>query len=229
MSQKPIMLHQSKVLSFLQKLCGFENIYPFYDVKKHQWEFLNNESEKLAIVNLPLLWPSASTSCKDYIDTSFQPYSNYSIIMAQAGQACLGYVENNQLIKHKVIRKYMVRKKQGKSQLSYLKTKGKSRAGSRIRLDNSEAFFEEIHQVFKDWQIDIKSEVILYNMPPAIWGYLFNIPDILTIKKEDNRWRKVGFNFEKPGFEDLKKVIKQTQWVQLHVFDAALLNHLPQA
>ncbi|MEO1451203.1 MAG: hypothetical protein AAFV07_16855 [Bacteroidota bacterium] len=45
----------------------------------------------------------------------------------------------------------MKRHKRGKAQISYLNTRGKSKAGSRIRLANTVAFFEEINERLQDW------------------------------------------------------------------------------
>ncbi|MEL7006131.1 MAG: hypothetical protein AAFN93_25900, partial [Bacteroidota bacterium] len=62
---------------------------------------------------------------------------NYVLLLIQAGSAALGFFENDINLDHKVFKSYMVRKKQGKSQLKYLNAKGKSRAGSRVRLANT--------------------------------------------------------------------------------------------
>ena len=45
----------------------------------------------------------------------------------------------------------MVRKKRGVSQIKHLKTKGKSRAGSRVRLAETEEFFENINGRLQDY------------------------------------------------------------------------------
>src|SRR5690606_20973815 len=71
--------------------------------------------------------------------------SNYVLLMIRSGIASVGYFEDGNNMDHKVFRAYMVRKKQGMSQIKYLKTKGKSRAGSRVRLAETVAFFEEIN------------------------------------------------------------------------------------
>ncbi|MEM8895691.1 MAG: hypothetical protein AAGC88_14000, partial [Bacteroidota bacterium] len=68
--------------------------------------------------------------------------SNYLLLLIQTGHAAIGYFEGGENKAHKVFKSYLVRKKQGISQLKYLKTKGKSKAGSRVRLGNAVDFFE---------------------------------------------------------------------------------------
>src|SRR5687767_1115631 len=62
----------------------------------------------------------------------------YVILLVQSGSCAVGYFENGINLDHKVFRAYMVRKKRGVSQIKHLKTKGKSRAGSRVRLAETE-------------------------------------------------------------------------------------------
>lgn len=70
---------------------------------------------------------------------------NILIILIKAGIGSVGFFENGEISSHKVFRAYMVRKKQGKSQVKHLKTKGKSRAGSRVRLQQTFEFFDNIN------------------------------------------------------------------------------------
>jgi hypothetical protein len=59
----------------------------------------------------------------------------------QAGHSALAYFEDGEMRHHKVIKKYMVRGN-GKAQVGYLQTRGKSKAGSRIRLANTVSFLK---------------------------------------------------------------------------------------
>ena len=130
----------------------------------------------------------------------------YTIILVQAGAAALGYVEDDEMVHHKVIRKYMVRQKQGKSQLKYLKSKGKSRLGSRIRLKNSIAFFEEINRTLIDWEVATKSDTLLLFLPVNLKHLFFsaNIPP--PFDRKDSRIRKVPLDIRLPNFKELSHV-----------------------
>ena len=70
----------------------------------------------------------------------------YLMLLVQTGSSAIGVFEGEECLEHKVLSAYMVRKKQGKSQIKHLKTKGKSRAGSRVRLAKTLEFFELINE-----------------------------------------------------------------------------------
>ncbi|MHA1228785.1 MAG: hypothetical protein ACTSPV_18835, partial [Candidatus Hodarchaeales archaeon] len=79
----------------------------------------------------------------------------YLILHIRAGRAALASINNSEIINHKVINKYMVRKKQGKAQYSYLTLKGKARGGAKLRLERTKEFFQEINQKLTDWREEI--------------------------------------------------------------------------
>ena len=57
-----------------------------------------------------------------------------AVVRIRAGSATTGYFDNGVMLDHKVFRAYMVRQKQGKSQIKDLKRKGKTKAGARVGL-----------------------------------------------------------------------------------------------
>ena len=70
----------------------------------------------------------------------------YLMLLVQSGSASVGVFQHEKCLSHKVFSSYMVRKKQGKSQIKHLKTKGKSRAGSRIRLASGAEMFDNVNE-----------------------------------------------------------------------------------
>ena len=92
---------------------------------------LNKNNEESLYFKLPPLFPEPETSepLLDYIKKVPRTPPTYTLYLIQAGAADFGCFEKAEVIKHKTLTKYMVRKKQGKSQLTYLRQKGKSRAG----------------------------------------------------------------------------------------------------
>ena len=105
-----------------------------------------HQDEKIADFRLPLPLTNIDTTLTEYLQYFPQEMPNYVIYMIQAGHCAMAYVEEGQVIEHKTIKTYMVRKKQGKNQLKHLESKGKSKAGSRIRLTNTVHFFEDINE-----------------------------------------------------------------------------------
>ncbi|MBK6267382.1 hypothetical protein JKA74_20230 [Marivirga sp. S37H4] len=181
---------------------GFQKAFPStYDFSKHRFIFqINNELEFYFRLPLPFQL--------DYLnqDTNPEDWSNpYIITIIQSGSAALAYCEGLQIIEHKVFKAYMVRKKQGKSQIKYLKTKGKSKAGSRVRLSNTAHFFEEIVEKMGDWLNYYEVERIALSLNKTLYPYFFN-KDNDILDKKDERIFKIPKHIEEPSFENLIKI-----------------------
>lgn len=134
--------------------------------------------------------------------------ANYVLILIRSGIASVGYFENGENINHKVFRAYMVRKKQGKSQIKYLKTKGKSRAGSRVRLAESLEFFEEINQklskLFQEYHVDRIGLSCPVTLIPYFFGSIIPTP----FEKNDIRIMKIPKHVQNPTYESLMETNK---------------------
>lgn len=63
------------------------------------------------------------------------PMGRQLVVLIQAGSTALGLWDDGELVAHKVIKTYVVRGR-GKAQPKHLETRGKSRYGSRLRLQN---------------------------------------------------------------------------------------------
>ena len=138
---------------------------------------------------------------------AFEETPNYLIILIEAGQAALGNFEEGQIDSHKVIRKYMVRAKQGKVQLSHLKTKGKSKLGSRIRLAQSKEFFEDINEKLIEWEVE-EVDLIFYRSSIQLWNGLFEANNEPPFEKRDDRLRKIPKDLPTPTYELLLEMNK---------------------
>ena len=178
----------------------------------------NREGEKILDFRLPLTFPTLpkkddeedSLCISDYSDKiPFLPQP-YLLILIQAGAASLGYFEEGELVYHKVITAYMVRKKQGKAQIKHLQTKGKSRLGSRIRLQNTVLFFEKINAKLKEWHqksaIFDKVERIGQSGSPDLWHLFYTSKEEAPFQKDDVRLRKIPLTVHIPNFEELQRV-----------------------
>jgi hypothetical protein len=112
---------------------------------------------------------------------------NLILILVKAGTASVGFFENREVSSHKVFRAYMVRKKQGKSQIKYLKTKGKSRAGSRVRLQESLEFFEKINSRLRELEAYRQIDRVAVSCSKTLWPYLFSEVNKPPFEKKDPR------------------------------------------
>ncbi len=114
-----------------------------YDHEKHRVTILDEAGNDAVNFRLPIVLPRPDERSAPVFENV-----HYVILLIQSGSCAMGYFEDGFNLEHKVFRSYMVRKKQGKSQIKYLKTKGKSRAGSRVRLAETLEFFENINDLF---------------------------------------------------------------------------------
>ncbi|SHM86167.1 hypothetical protein SAMN04488057_104121 [Cyclobacterium lianum] len=172
-----------------------------YDSDRHKI-ILEKDGRKVASVRLAL-----SVSYSPESGTVKPVEKNHVLCMVKAGMAAIGYFENGQNISHKVFRAYMVRKKQGKSQIKHLKTKGKSRAGSRIRLAESEKFFEQINSRLTAYLNTYHIDYIGYACSKTLWPFLFKA----NLKDHKQLLYKIPIHVQQPSYERLLSINKRLQ------------------
>lgn len=101
--------------------------------------------------------PEATRSVSDYLDQLSDELGLQAALLIRAGVSVLGIWREEELLAHKVIKKYVVRGK-GRAQPTHLKTRGKSRYGSRLRLQGARALLEETNQRLLDWRREYGKE-----------------------------------------------------------------------
>ncbi len=129
----------------------------------------------------------------------------YLILLIQAGHAALGYVQEGELVLHKVITRYMVRGN-GRAQIGYLKTRGKSKAGSRVRLSQSLDFIEAINEKIEEWAVLDDCEFIFHSASIQLWQMLFSSKVPCPFDKKDPRLRSIALDVQVPNLEELHRV-----------------------
>lgn len=128
----------------------------------------------------------------------------YALI--QSGSAAVGLSVNQKLVKHKALGAYMSRKKQGKSQIKYLKTRGKSKAGSRVRLANTLTFFEHINEKLGDYITEKEPHFIALSCSRILLPYLFESKVRCPFDRKDHRLYKIPKDIEPPNLKVLEHV-----------------------
>lgn len=151
-----------------------------YEAKKHQVRI--ETPTGAAFLRLPLHVKVDTTTWSIQ-----EELINTVVILLEAGQAATGYFEDDENLHHKVFRAYMVRKKQGKSQIKYLKTKGKSRAGSRVRLAETESFFVEINQQLQHYFSTYRIDRIAVSLSKTLLPFFFQSETPPPFQKDDPR------------------------------------------
>lgn len=128
------------------------------------------------------------------------------LLLVQAGASALGMWIDDELVRHKVIKKYVVRAK-GRAQTLHLKTRGKSRYGSRLRLQNARAQLEDTNEKLGEWVDELGDpERIVVSCPVRTWPELFAVDPPPPFEKNDPRLRRAGLDVRIPSFEELLRV-----------------------
>ncbi len=180
-----------------------EGLQGTFEDAKHQWVISDSDSW-LAKVSLP--WNmQASTSGILSVKDDF----HLALVMIRAGIAVTGYFHNGEMLDHKVFRAYMVRQKQGKSQIKYLKTKGKSRAGSRVRLGETEEFFREINNRLLSYDKEYPIDTWGISCAKTLLPYFFSSEPAPPFSKNQANLFSIPFHVQHPGLETLELMHKK--------------------
>lgn len=202
-----------KLIDFLYQIDKSSELHGNYNSDKNKIYLLNDSGDKEITIHLPWLLPSFDSIIQllTFLETKSYRNVHYLIILIQAGYGALGKCETGKLIEHRLIRKYMVRKKQGKAQITYLHKKGKSRAGSRIRLAQTIQFFEELNQQINNWIEQISQDRLLISCSPRLWGLLFKSKIKPEFEKKDKRLFKIPVDVKIPDYNELLRIHKLAQ------------------
>lgn len=169
-----------------------------YDTIKHKI-FIYHQACRLGDVRLPM----TAVYAPEKAGIKWEE-KNHILCMVKAGMAAVGYFENGINISHKVFRAYMVRKKQGKSQIKYLKTKGKSRAGSRVRLGESEIFFNQINERISNYLDTYPIDYIGYSCSKTLWPFLFKPGS--TLQNNKHLLYKIPVHIQQPTYDRMLEI-----------------------
>ena len=164
-----------------------------YDEEKHRWDIFRTVNGAGA----QLRWPIHYQPGEGLVDR------RYLMVLIQSGSAAVGVFENDVCLSHKVFSAYMVRKKQGKSQIKHLKTKGKSRAGSRVRLAKTLEFFENVNTRLQDHCAAYDFDRITISCSKILLPYWFGSKVPVPFEKKDPRLYRIPKHLHQPNYEVL--------------------------
>lgn len=187
-----------------------------YDHEKHRLILYDTAQNEQLYFRLPITIPFSAAK-----NWALSTEVNYVILLIQSGNCALGFFEDGENLNHKVFRSYMVRKKQGKSQIKYLKTKGKSRAGSRVRLGETVEFFENINERLQAYFEDYGHiDRIAISCSKTLIPYLYNSKVATPFDKNDPRLYKIPKHVHTPIYEVLLDINRFLQRGEL-IYEAS--------
>lgn len=208
------ILDDEWAVSFFNFLKSKEFDFTYFP-KKRKIKFFNDSGEETFSIRLSthLRFDSQKN------ELLMEEFSNCLLILIRSGIGSVGFVQNGDLLHHKVFRAYMVRKKQGKSQVKYLKTKGKSRAGSRIRLNATLEFFEDISKRVNEHLENYAVDLIGLSCSETLIPYFFNDNKSLNLYKRDSRIFKIPKHIGSPTLETLYSVKEFVEKNELFIME----------
>lgn len=130
-------------------------------------------------IRVPVVFP-IPTGCveiEDYRAELPEQPGLHTVVLLQAGAAALGAFSGGEELRTKSLKKYVVRG-HGKAQATHLSTRGKSRYGSRIRLQNARNLLIEVNRKLLEWFTELgPPEHVFYSCPVRMW------PELLSAKE----------------------------------------------
>ncbi|MAG55515.1 MAG: hypothetical protein CMJ83_04415 [Planctomycetes bacterium] len=127
------------------------------------------------------------------------------VLLLQAGASAMGYWRDDALIRHKCLKRYVVRG-QGRAQPLHAKTRGKSRYGSRLRLQNAKRQLEETNLKLREWWSEEgEPDRIFFSVPVRTWPELNAATPSPPFPRDDARLVKIPRDVHVPNFEELAR------------------------
>jgi len=160
---------------------------------------------------LPLAAPRARASepVGDYAERLEARDEVQVVLLLQAGAMAFGCWRGAELMQHKAVRKYVVRGN-GKSQATHLKTRGKSRYGSRLRLQNWKSLLRETNERLADCEAQFGPfDQIFHAVPVRVWPELFAVEPAPVFGRDDERLRRLPLHVHRPDHAELLRVRRQ--------------------
>lgn len=188
-----------------EQLAAFAERWPSARADRLGLAFAANDAK--ARLRVPLLAPRVSPgeAIADYRSRVPGPRERCIVLLLQAGAAALGYWEGDELLSHKAERKYVVRG-HGKAQSLHRKTVGKSRYGSRLRLQNWRRLLAATAQRLGNWgEAFGEPERIFYAVPVRVWSEFLagEVPPFLA---DQHLRQRVPMHVHRPDFAELLRV-----------------------
>ncbi|MEZ5962967.1 MAG: hypothetical protein R3F56_03880 [Planctomycetota bacterium] len=130
------------------------------------------DGRALALVHLPLVLRARAAEADELHRQLGQPLGRELVLLVRAGAAALGLWRDGVLVAHKTFTRYVVRGN-GRAQPTHLARKGKSRYGSRLRLQNAQRLMVEVNERIGVWWDQVGGfDAVYLSCPERVWADL---------------------------------------------------------
>lgn len=143
----------------------------------------------------------------------------WTIFLCQGGYFAGAVFRGDEVLKHKRIARYTVRRKQGGAQASKDQVKGGIHsAGASIRRYNETRLREEIAELMKNWKIELQQSSCVFLHAPSYNSASF-FYEGSPISRGDSRVRSIPIVTDRPSFVELQRIHLILSTVETATFD----------
>ena len=152
------------------------------------------------------LRPRAGERIGDYCERLPGVRERQLVLLLRAGAVAFGVWRGGELVQHKAVRKYVVRGR-GRAQATHLKTRGKSRYGSRLRLQNWHALLVETNERLRDCvECHGPFDRVFRSVPVRVWSELFAVRPAPPFDRGDPITQRLPLHVHRPDHGELLRV-----------------------
>lgn len=128
--------------------------------------------------------PAGCRGVDEYLAAVPAVLGRHLVVLMQAGAVALGVFDLGEEVATKSFKRYVVRGT-GRAQPTHLATKGKSRYGSRLRLQNATRLLEETNEKLGEWRREIGDwETVFVSCPVKLWPTLWEVEPAPPFERE---------------------------------------------
>ena len=189
-----------------EQLDAFATRWPASRADRRGWVFSTPDGCARLRVPLAALRVVPGEALVEYLARFELAAERQVVFLLQAGAMAFGYWDGDVLQDHRALRRYVVRGK-GRAQPKHLRTRGKSRYGARLRLQNWQRLLAESAARLGDsWARFGAPERIFYAAPVRVLGDLFAVEPPPPFGRDDPAVQRVPMHVHRPDFAELQRV-----------------------
>ncbi len=142
----------------------------------------------------------------DYLARMPGPPEQQVVLLLRAGAMAIGWWRGDELLHHKAERKYVVRG-HVKAQPLHAKTRGKSRYGARLRLQNWKRLLGETNERLREWWHELGApHRVFHAVPVRAFSELRAADPPPPFDRDDTILQRLPMHVHRPDFAELRRV-----------------------
>jgi hypothetical protein len=194
----------------VEQVEGFWQRWPESRADEMGQQFISGDGTGRLCLPMAAVRAKSGEQIGDYLERLPSDTSDRSecqlVLLLRAGAMAFGCWQGRELVQHKAVRKYVVRGR-GKAQGTHLKTRGKSRYGSRLRLQNWRNLLGETNQRIADCQQQFGPfERVFFGVPVRVFSDLFEADPKPVFARDAAELQRIPTHIHRPDHEELLRV-----------------------